>query len=45
MNSVSFAAQQEYAGAKWHLFLDWVRKSHIIYLEDDERQLRYHSKA
>ena len=44
LTSISFAAQQEHSDAEWHLFLDWLRKSHAIYIEGDERPFRYYSQ-
>ena len=44
LTSISFAAQQEYSDAEWRLFLDWLRKSHAIYIEGDERPFRYFSQ-
>ena len=44
LTSISFAAQQEYSDAEWHIFLDWLRKRHAIYIEGDERPFRYYSE-
>ena len=44
LTSISVAAQQEYSDAEWYLFLDWLRKSHAIYIEGDERPFRYYSQ-
>lgn len=44
LTSISLAAQQEYSDAEWRIFLDWLRKSHAIYKEGDERPFRYYSQ-
>ena len=44
LTNISFSAQQEYSDAEWRLFLDWLRKSHSVYIEGDERPFRYYSQ-
>ena len=44
LSSINSAAQQEYTNEEWRLFLDWLRKSHPVYIEGDERPLRYFSQ-
>jgi len=44
LSSMTSAAQQEYTSEEWRLFLDWLRKSHAVYVEGDERPFRYYSQ-
>ena len=37
-------AQQKYSTKDWNLFLEWLRKSHAVYIEGDERPFRYFSQ-
>ena len=44
LSSITSATQQEYTSEEWRLFLDWLRKSHPIYVEGDERPFSYFSQ-
>lgn len=44
LSSITSAAQHEYTIEEWHLFLEWLRKSHAVYVEGDERPYRYFSQ-
>ena len=44
LSSITCIAQQEYTSEEWHHFLDWLRKSHPVYVEGDGRPFRYFSQ-
>ena len=37
-------AQQKFSTEDLNLFLEWLRKSHAVYIEGDERPFRYYSQ-